>query len=204
MHKSFGISLLFLIIGCSLPFRDERTQEVFSLGGSMAIPQAMTEQPVPAFLIVDDPLTSPLYDSRHIVFKKGEIERGFYQYAQWDESVSKRLSSLLLRYLDGAKVFKAVGRRTGVGDGDFLLSSELLSFDHNIEGNPGVANISLRVELSDLRRRKLCGTNIFNVTTSATRFSARGAAEALSQGSAELFKQISEWAPETAKLCRHD
>lgn len=191
---------VILMSGCSIPLKDDRTQELFSLGAAVEMPKK-EPQKLNAYLLVDDPISSPLYDSRRIVFRKSDLERGYYQYAQWDESVSRRFGSLFVRCIDSSGGFSSVGRRSGVGAGDFLLTSEIVSFDHAVQNPPGHVIVTLRTELSDVQKHKLCGSNTFEVTAQSSDYSARGAAEAFSKAVADLCGKVSEWVWQSAGEC---
>ena len=139
--KSFLLGLLGCsIFGCSLIIPQSTQRKIYVLGstteGQCLLERGLLERGLEQPLIIKQKASVPLYDTTKIWFRNGH-ELGYYQLAEWSESVSERLGRLLKDKLrcDGFEV---------ANGGKLYL--DILEFVHQAETRPG--ELRLRVRLS--------------------------------------------------------
>lgn len=143
-----------------------------------------------AVVEVSDFESEPFLNGARIVFSRSRLERGFYQFSNWSKSPPEAVSDLLRRGIECDSALSLA--LPGVAP-DIMLHGELIDFRHDIESEPGVARVEIKViaELSDRSESRY-----FRYAVAVPDFSAAGAVQAFSQATTQFESELLQWLKE--------
>lgn len=157
---------------------------------------APTQKSVPTdsrSLLVLDTTASGFYDNENLVYSRAPATRGQYQYARWTERPGKRFSDLLQKRLVAQSGFASVAIAGGQVRGDLVLDTELTEFYHEADTSPGSVRVQLRVELIDLKTRKLIGRKWFERRVPVSSYDSAAAAKGFNQATTGVLDDLVAW-----------
>lgn len=191
-----NISFLWLglmpLSGCAFPLRGgEHVQEYVLELEESTLP--ISTQSVERTLLIRDATSPGFLNTRKIAFSGSKYSIGSYQYASWIEPPPKRLTTLLAAKLEDMRLFQFVVRQTSGARADFQINMELHEFYHDITTKPGKVHIGLRVELIDLKRRKVIASSNFTRIVGVEKYHVRGAVDAFNRAVNELLVDLVTW-----------
>jgi ABC-type uncharacterized transport system auxiliary subunit len=170
----------------------------FSLDDLRAPAAAATAGIVPSLrLAIHASGADPLADSTAIVYSRRPGERATYQLAAWSEKPSRRLAQLVQRRLEAGGRFAAVTLLGQPVDTDVLLVLAVESVVHDVSGTPGRAQLALRAELIDRRRRARLAHRHFSASAAVAEANAPAAAAAFAAAAADLLDELAAWVAAT-------
>lgn len=197
-------SLLFSFSACSL-LVGSAEQSVYqlnthpdfsALGDSSAKDSAALS--CAGTLSVRDSRAPLVYLSKKIVFSKDELELGNYQFASWSEPPAQRFPLELLKALENRKKFSAVTHLSAGVLSDLELNSEIQEFYHDISTTPGAVRLAIKLELIEVKTRRIKAQRVFRVVLPVTTFDSAGAVKAFVEASNKLILEMLPWLEESA------
>ncbi|MDA8327843.1 MAG: ABC-type transport auxiliary lipoprotein family protein [Betaproteobacteria bacterium] len=186
------IVLLSLLSGCMSLTGTGAARHVYVLNDKPAA-RLPAHNKQPQVLMVESTYSTSYDDSIHLVYSRRPNTRGRYQYAQWSELPSSRMTELLFSRLSEASIYRTVLNARSDADADHTLSTELLDCYHDAARSPGEAVIRLRAELYNQHTHRLIARKVFTVRASLSQYDAASAAAAFNQAEQQLLNEISEW-----------
>ncbi len=192
LRKLRMIVLISLLSGCMSLTGTGAVRHVYVLNDKSAA-GLPTHNKQPHVLMVESTYSTSYDDSIHLVYSHRPNTRGRYQYAQWSELPSSRMTELLFSRLSEANIYHTVLNTRSDADADRSLSTELLDCYHDAASAPGEAVIRLRAELYNTHTHQLIGRKVFTVRAALDQYDAAGAAAAFNQAERQLLDEISEW-----------
>lgn len=194
-RRMIAVLALLISASCSLPLR---------LGGSAKSYYLLMEENEDykqyprreKQILVREMLASGFIESQRIVFSRDDIERGFYQFANWTEFPSKRLADLLLNRIRGSGMFASASRALSGAVADYQLNTELNEFVHSLAGN-GEVRVVVSAEVIDLRNRRVIGSRRFSSWVKVTANDAQSAVRGFGKAVSDVNTQIVEWLDRT-------
>lgn len=147
----------------------------------------------PHVLVIDPTYSNSYDDDIHLVYSRQDDTRGHYQYAEWSELPSSRMSELIFNRLSQSGIYHIVLNARNDADADRSLSTELLDCYHDAHQNPGSAIIRLRADLYNQNTHQLIARKIFTARAPVAQYTSAGAAMAFNQAEAHLLDALSEW-----------
>lgn len=191
-----SLLLAAVLTACSLPGQDRRAVAHYVL--SDPGPTVVGAKTVQGVLLIREMETSDFYQEIRLAYSRDPATRAHYQYAQWTESPTRRLTWLLRQRLESGQVFGVVDS-TGSGlAGDYQLNTRLIDFFHEASSPPGMALMVLEAELVRRASGKLAARRVFVTQEPLTSHDARGAAEALGRAANRIMDELVVWLPEAA------
>jgi cholesterol transport system auxiliary component len=192
LRKLRMIVLLSLLSGCMSLMGTGAARHVYVLNDkpTNTLPAHKLQ---PHVLMVESTYSTSYDDSIHLVYSHRPNTRGRYQYAQWSELPSSRMTELLFSRLSEADIYRTVLNARSDADADRSLSTELLDCYHDAASSPGEAVIRLRAELYNRHTHQLIARKMFTVRAALGQYDAADAATAFNQAEQQLLNEISEW-----------
>ncbi len=187
MHR-YAVFMLLLLTGCMSLGSDTHHIYVLADNTATVLP---AHTPVPLSLRIETTRSTSYDDNRDLVFARTPDTRGHYQYAQWSELPSTRMSSLIFNRIVNNDLYRTVLNAAGEGYADRHLATELLACYHDTAQPPGQAVIRLRAELYD--HQQLIARRTFTRHAPVKQFDGAGAATAFNQAESGLLDDLAQW-----------
>jgi cholesterol transport system auxiliary component len=149
-------------------------------------------------LLVAPASASSFYDTPEIVFSRVEGQRGYYQFSSWTEPPARALDRLLVARLDGTGRFAAVVPTTSGVHGTLLLRVRIVEMYHDASTEPGEADVTLDVSLTDPATRALLARRSFVAAVPVASADAVGAVHAFDLAFTRILDDVAAWASEHA------
>jgi len=116
----------------------------------------------------------PGLDTPQMAYAKRPHEVDYYANNRWADAPARMVSPLLARALEQTGAFRAIVQPPTVAIPDLRLVSELIMLRQNFESLPSRVELALRVQLHDVRGKRVLATRTFEATESAGSDDAHG------------------------------
>lgn len=145
-----------------------------------AAPLPKTTRPQRDIVVeVAPPRAWPGFDTPQIVYVREPYELEFFATSRWADTPARMLGPLLARALEETGSFRAVVVLPSTVPADVRIDTEIQRLRQNFAGKPSRVELTLRVQLTDLRGRRVLATRVFDeVEASASENAAGGVAAA--------------------------
>jgi len=114
----------------------------------------------------------------------------YFAKSRWADTPSRMLGPLLAQALEQSGSFRAVVQAPGSVPADLRIETELVRLQHNVATRPGRVELTLRVQLIDVRGRRILATRVFDETEEAPSEDARGGVIAANSALQRLLEQF--------------
>lgn len=161
--------------------------------GPSATPTGAT---VPVSLVIGDPTADALLNASSIAITKTPLEFQYLDDADWTDRVPVLVRRYLVKLFRNAGDYQAVGDRTEIAQGDFVLQPDIEAFHLDAARGDEAATVAINVLLTD-RSGKVIGAKRFAAAVPTKSRSRHDRAEALNQAAAKVGSDIEGWARET-------
>lgn len=185
--------VIFSGFGCSIKLGKKSTAKTYYVLQDLGTGIKTTYHKRPLSLLLEETTAPALTSSRKIVFSRTPDTRSFYQYASWSETPPRFFTRLLLERLGTAGLFTAVCRRPAVIHTDLQLSVELIEFYHDASSRPGSAEIKIRTQLFDRRKKAIIDQRYFSRSVPVPTYDAKGAVQGFSQAVGLILDDVIDW-----------
>lgn len=168
---------LLCLSACSvLPRSEGVALERFTLDApAPAIAPAPADAPV---LSVARPQARTDLDTPRMAYLRQDYQLEYFARSRWTDTPPQLLLPGLVEALEASGHFAAVVRVGSPATPALRLDSELLDFSQDFRVEPSVFQLRVRVQLVDLRTRRVLATRIFAVERPAPAANAYGGAQA--------------------------
>jgi cholesterol transport system auxiliary component len=182
--KVLAAALLAASLAACAPFGSREAHRYFVLEPPQAALAA--QNPSRIGVRLGRTTASSFYDTDSIAFSRAPGTRGYYQYNSWTERPARRIGELLVQ-------------RLGAGEAPprLVLNLHLHELYHDAAVAPGLATVSLAVELVD-PRRGVVGRKVFASVAPAPAYDAPGAVQAFNAALGQLLDEASRWVADAA------
>jgi cholesterol transport system auxiliary component len=144
-------------------------------------------------LEVSAPRAWPGFDTPQMVYVQTPHELDYYANNRWVDSPARMLGPLLARALEESGSFRAVVQSPTMVPADVRLVSELIRLQQNFTTRPSRVELSLRVQLLDVRTKRVLETKTFDVTETAGSDDAYGGVAAANLALQRVLTQVAEF-----------
>ena len=128
---------------------------------------------------VAPPRAWPGFDTRDIVYVREPYELDFYAASRWADTPARMLGPLLARALEETGSFRAIVAIPGPVPADVRVDTELQRLQQGFGAKPSRVELTLRVQLTDLKAKRVLAAKVFDETgPAATEDAAGGVAAA--------------------------
>lgn len=195
--------LLLLLAGCAaVAPRPSVIQNIFVLDGAFARPQMHTSNPGSnpgdgrPTVIVTPPRAVPGFDTPRIAYVPQSNEISYYANSRWADTPSRMLEPLLMQALEATGSFHAVVQSVSPVLGDLRLDTEVIHLQQEFLSKPSRLRFTLRVQVLDLRQRRVLTTRTFEAVEEAPSDNAYGGVVAANRAIEKVLRQVAALAAE--------
>lgn len=185
---TFHLFVVSILAGCGL-FPSQPTGGVRHFVLS-TVPCPEHQFDIPAIAGVSVEAASSLQTSQ-IMYQKSKLERGYYQYAFWIESVPDRLRTVYDEAL-------ACHEHSGVKKDSRVLHLNVRDFYHQAYDPPGEVIVKIDVSITDGPGGAILETTQVSSTVPVEEFSSLGAVQAFDKATHEVVLKSLQWLGKTA------
>jgi len=139
------------------------------------------------------PRAWPGFDTPSIVYVRQPYELDYFATSRWADAPAKMLGPLLARALDQTGSFRAVVQPPSAAPADFRVDTELVRLQQNFATRPSRAEITLRVQLTDLRGRRVVAARVFDGAENAPSEDAAGGVAAANATLQRMLGDVAEF-----------
>lgn len=118
-------------------------------------------------LEVSAPRASPGFETAQMAYIQRAYELDYFATNRWADTPSRMLAPILVQALEQSGSFGAVVQAPSIVPADVRIVSELIRLQQNFEARPSRIEMVLRVQLVDVRTRRLLATRVFEATENA-------------------------------------
>ena len=121
-----------------------------------------TQQARDLVLQVGEPRAWPGFDTDQMIYVQRPYELNAFAVNRWADAPSRMLAPLLTRALEQTGNFKAVVQAPGNVPADVRVDVDLIRLQQDFTTRPSRVELSLRLQLVDLRTRRVLATKTFD------------------------------------------
>jgi len=118
-------------------------------------------------LEVGVPRASPGFDTPRMVYVQRAYELDYFADNRWADAPARMLGPLLTQALERSGGFRTVVQAPTAVTSDVRVNAELIRLQQNFTTRPSRAELALRVQLVDVRARRVLATRLFEDTENA-------------------------------------
>jgi len=191
-RRAFGASVLTattaLLASCSIwptaPM-DGRVRHVLD-----ARPAVATSTKRDLLLSVRQPRAAPGFGTSAILYVREPHVLDRYATHEWAETPARMLGPLLVRSLEDADGFSAIVQDPNGLPVDLRLDAEIVFLRQNFLTRPSVVEFAMRVQLIDVRNRRMLASRYIEFAERATSDDATGGVAAANAAVARALTQV--------------
>ncbi len=142
---------------------------------------------------VASPRAWPGFDTPQIVYVRQPYALDYFAASRWADAPARMLGPLIARTLEQTGSFRAVIQPPSAIAPDFRVDTELVRLQQNFAVKPSRAEITLRVQLTDLRSRRIVGARVFDAAESAPSEDAAGGVAAANAALQHMLGDVAEF-----------
>ncbi|HVB48892.1 MAG TPA: ABC-type transport auxiliary lipoprotein family protein [Burkholderiales bacterium] len=187
-----------LLAGCAmLQPAPAETANIYLLN---ALPKVSPQRRVSGKLVlaVSAPRAQPGFDTDQMVYVRRPHEIEHFAHSRWADTPARMLAPLLVRALLRGGGFRAVVQAPGPVEADLQLDTELVRLQQDFSARPSRIELTLRVQLIDLRHGRDLATREFDVVESAPSDNPYGGVLAANRALGRVLGQLAEFCADAA------
>jgi len=147
-------------------------------------------------LAVSVPRARPGFDTAKMVYVRQPHQLEYFATNRWADTPARMLAPLIARAVEEAGGFRAVVRAPGALPADLRLDTELIRLQHDFGNQPSRVRLTLRVQLSDVRTRRVLAAREFDEVERAPSENAYGGVIAANRALQRLLAQLADFSVE--------
>lgn len=186
------------LLAACIPFGEQEPQRYYVLEPRMEAKRNVSANPREGTLLVAPTTASAFYETPQIVYSRAPGERAYYQLSSWTERPGERITYLLVRRLERARLFEAVALAASGVQGSLVLNTYLADFYHDAATPPGRVEVALTAELVDNASSQLLARRAFQRSAPAPTHDAAGAVAAFNEATGAMLDDIATWVAASA------
>lgn len=132
----------------------------------------------------------PGFDTPQMAYVRRPYELDYFATAQWADTPARMLGPLLAQALEQAGSFRAVVQTPGSIPADLRVNAELIRLQQNFGTRPSRVELTLRVQLIDVRARRILASRLFEEAENAPTDDAYGGVTAANVALQRLLEQL--------------
>ncbi len=141
-------------------------------------------------LEVGTPSSWPGFDTSAMAYVQRPYELNYFAANRWADTPARMLDPLLAQALQQSGVFKAVVRAPNGVRADIRLDTELIRLQQDFTTQPSHAEIALRVELIDIRGKRVIASKLLDEAETAPTDDPYGGVTATNVALQRILQQV--------------
>jgi cholesterol transport system auxiliary component len=136
------------------------------------------------------PRAWPGFDTQQMAYVRKPYELEFFAASRWADTPPRMLGPLLARALEQTGSFRAVVLAPSLVPADLRLDTEVIRLQQNFAPRPSRTEITLRVQLTDVRAKRVVAAKVLEETENAPSEDAVGGVIAANAALQRLLQQV--------------
>lgn len=155
----------------------------------------VTAAPVKRDLVleVSVPRAWPGFDTPQMAYVQKPYALDYFANSRWADAPAHMVGPLIARALEQTGSFRAVVQTPSGVPADLRLTGELIRLQQNFTTRPSKVELTLRVELIDVRARRVLAARVFAETETAPSDDAYGGVTAANAALQRVLAQVAEF-----------
>lgn len=181
---------LLLLSACSI-FEPIKTPPMHYF--TLAMPQPdgdCCDQQGRSTILVNQPRANAIYNSPRMIYIPACYQIQYFAQNRWADMPTQMLQSLLINSLQHTGYFQAIINTPSTTYYDWVLNTQLLSFQQEFITIPSCFRIAMRAQLIDARSRHVIATEDFVVLQTAAHDDPYGGALAANLAAQKILNEI--------------
>lgn len=141
-------------------------------------------------ILVNPPRANALYNSPRMIYIPACYQIQYFAQNRWVDTPTQMLQFLLVNSLQHTGYFQAIINTPSCTDYDWVLNTQLLSFQQEFITCPSRFRIAMRAQLSNARSRRVIATENFVVVQTTACDNPYGGALAANLAAQEMLDEI--------------
>ncbi len=155
--------------------------------------RAGTSAPRDVVVEVALPRASPGFDTARIVYVQQPYELDYFAASRWADTPPRMLGPLIARALEQTGSFRAVVQTPSTVPVDYRVDTEIVRLQQDFATRPSRVELALRVQLTDVRKRRIVASRVFEDAEPAPRDDAGGGVIAANAVLGRLLQQVADF-----------
>jgi cholesterol transport system auxiliary component len=188
MTRALAALAVTLLCACSAlqpPAAEPVTTHVLSIRSPVR-----AEQRRDIAIEVAMPRAWPGFDTTDMVYQTDPYVLQRYAVNRWIDTPPRMLAPLLLRALEDSGAFRAVVQPPLTAPAEFRLDTEVVRLVQDFGARPSTMRIALRVQITDLRARRVVAARVFEDAEAASTETAAGGVTAANVALARMLSEV--------------
>ncbi len=183
------LASVMLVGGCTAlqPPREE-SPDLYVLGAAPTIEVARAKRD--AVVEIAAPRAWPGFDTPQMAYVREPHALDYFTKSQWADTPPRMLGPLLVQALEQGASFRAVVQSPSVVPADLRVDSELVRLQQNFATRPSRVELTLRVQLIDVRAKRVLAIRLFDETENAPTEDAHGGVVAANAALQRLLEKF--------------
>ncbi|MFZ0219350.1 MAG: ABC-type transport auxiliary lipoprotein family protein [Candidatus Aquirickettsiella sp.] len=190
-HKAITYLLSFLLLSACSIFEPIKTPPMhyFTLALSDRDWDCYAQQGC-STILVNQPRSNAIYNSPRMIYIPACYQIQYFSQNRWADMPTQMLQSLLINSLQHTGYFQAIINTPSTTYYDWVLNTQLLSFQQEFITLPSRFRIAIRAQLIDARSRHVIATQDFVVVQMAPHDDPYGGALAANLAAQKILNEI--------------
>jgi cholesterol transport system auxiliary component len=177
-----------LVAGCASVLPERPPEPTLHVLASAPAVTAQARRDV--VLEVAPPRASPGFDTAQMVYVERPYELDRFAKNQWVDTPARMLGPLLTQALERSGGFRAVVQSSAGVPADVRVATEIVRLQHDFSTRPSRVELTLRVQIVDLRTRRVVATQVFDDSEPAASDDPRGGVAAANAALGRVLRQM--------------
>ena len=139
------------------------------------------------------PRAWPGFDTQQMAYVRQPYELEFFAASRWADTPPRMLGPLLARALEQTESFRAVVQLPGTVTADLRLDTEIIRLQQNFAVRPSRAEIAVRVQLTDLRAKRVVAAIVLEEAENAPSEDAVGGVIAANAALQRVLERVADF-----------
>jgi cholesterol transport system auxiliary component len=144
------------------------------------------------------PRAWPGFDTPQMAYVRQPYELDYFASSRWADTPARMLGPLLASALEQAGSFRAVVQMPTAVLADLRIETELIRLQQDFATQPSRVELAVRVQLIDVRGRRILASRLFEETEPARSDDAAGGVMAANVALARLLERVVDYCIEQA------
>ncbi|HVO88583.1 MAG TPA: ABC-type transport auxiliary lipoprotein family protein [Casimicrobiaceae bacterium] len=141
-------------------------------------------------IAVAPPRAWPGFDTTQMVYVRSPYALEAFAVSRWTDAPARMLAPLLVRALEQTGSYRAVVQMPTTATSDLRLDAEAVRLQQNFATRPSRAEISIRLQLTDVRSKRVIASDVIEETENAASEDAAGGVLALNTALRRVLERV--------------
>lgn len=142
---------------------------------------------------VAQPRAWPGFDTAQIAYVRQPYELDYFAASRWADTPARMLGPLVARALEQTGSFRAVVQMPSTVPADVRVDVEIIRLQQNFAVHPSRAELTLRVQLTEMRGKRVADSKVIEELESAPSEDAAGGVAAVNAALQRALEQLAEF-----------